>query len=55
MDSFPSPVIRSDRLDLREFGADDVGLASEVAAAGEREAVPPGVPVSRDELAEWFA
>jgi len=55
MDSFPSPVIRSDRLDLREFGADDVGLASEVAAAGEREALPPGVPVSRDELAEWFA
>jgi len=55
MDLFPSPVIRSDRLDLREFGADDVGLASEVAAAGEREALPPGVPVSRDELAEWFA
>jgi RimJ/RimL family protein N-acetyltransferase len=55
MDSFPSPVIRSDRLDLREFGVDDVGLASEVAAAGEREALPPGVPVSGDELAEWFA
>jgi RimJ/RimL family protein N-acetyltransferase len=55
MDSFPSPVIRSERLDLREFGADDLGLASEVAAAGEREALPPGVPVSRDELAEWFA
>jgi RimJ/RimL family protein N-acetyltransferase len=55
MDSFPSPAIRSDRLDLREFGADDLGLASEVAVAGEREALPPGVPVSRDELAEWFA
>jgi len=55
MDSFPSPVIRSGRLDLREFGADDLGLASEVAAAGERAALPPGVPVSRDELAEWFA
>lgn len=44
MDSFPSPAIRSDRLDLREFDADDLGLASEVAAAGEREALPPGVP-----------
>jgi len=55
MDSFPSPVIRSGRLDLREFGADDLDLASEVAAAGERAALPPGVPVSRDELAEWFA
>jgi RimJ/RimL family protein N-acetyltransferase len=55
MDSFPSPVIRSDRLDLREFGPDDLGLASEVAAAGEREALPPGVPVNRDELAQWFA
>src|SRR5438552_4020192 len=55
MDSFPSPAIRSDRLDLREFGSDDLGLASEVAAAGEREALPPGVPVSRDEPAGWFA
>jgi RimJ/RimL family protein N-acetyltransferase len=55
MDSFPSPVIRSDRLDLREFGADDLGLASEVAAAGEREALPPGVPGDPDQLAAWFA
>lgn len=55
MDSFPSPAIHSERLDLREFGVDDLDLASEVAAAGEREALPPGVPVNPDELAQWFA
>jgi RimJ/RimL family protein N-acetyltransferase len=55
MDSFPSPSIRSDRLDLREFGADDLGLAVEVVAAGAPEALPPGVPADRDELAAWFA
>jgi RimJ/RimL family protein N-acetyltransferase len=55
MDSFPSPSIRSARLDLREFGADDLGLAIEVVAAGKPEALPPGVPADRDELAAWFA
>jgi RimJ/RimL family protein N-acetyltransferase len=55
MDSFPSPSIRSGRLDLRELGADDLGLASEVVAAGAPEALPPGVPADRDELAAWFA
>jgi RimJ/RimL family protein N-acetyltransferase len=55
MDSFPSPSIRSDRLDLREFGADDLGLAVEVVAEGVPEALPPGVPADRDELAAWFA
>jgi RimJ/RimL family protein N-acetyltransferase len=55
MDSFPSPAIRSDRLDLREFDADDLGLASEVAASGAPEALPPGFPANPDELAERFA
>jgi RimJ/RimL family protein N-acetyltransferase len=55
MDSFPSPSIRAARLDLREFGADDLGLAIEVVAAGKPEALPPGVPADRDELAAWFA
>jgi RimJ/RimL family protein N-acetyltransferase len=55
MDSFPSPAIRSVRLDLREFSADDLGLVREVAEAGEREALPTGVPTCRDELDEWFA
>jgi len=55
MASFPSPVIRSDRLELREYGPDDLGLAGEVAAAGEGEALPPGVPTNPDQLAQWFA
>jgi RimJ/RimL family protein N-acetyltransferase len=56
MDTFPAPpTISSERLDLREFGPDVIGLASEVAASGEREALPPGVPSTPGELAEWFA
>lgn len=55
MDSFPSPALSSDRLDLREYGPDDLGRASEVAAAGEPEALPPGFPSTPNELAEWFA
>jgi RimJ/RimL family protein N-acetyltransferase len=54
MGSFPSPLIHSDRLELREFNPDDLGLAGEVAAAGEGEALPPGVPTNPDELAQWF-
>jgi RimJ/RimL family protein N-acetyltransferase len=55
MVSFPSPVIRSDRLELREFGPADLGLAGEVAAAGEAEALPPGLPTNPGQLARWFA
>ncbi len=55
MPSFPPPDITTARLRLREFGPDDLILVSEVAAAGEREALPPGVPASPGELAEWFA
>jgi RimJ/RimL family protein N-acetyltransferase len=56
MDAFPAPpTIMSDRLDLREFGPDAFDLASEVVAAGEHEALPPGVPTTPDELAQWFA
>jgi RimJ/RimL family protein N-acetyltransferase len=55
MDSFPSPAISSDRLDLREFHPDDLGLTSEVAVSGEPEALPPGVPTTAEQLAEWFA
>ena len=54
MGPFPSPRIRSDRLELREFNPDDLGLASEVAAAGEGEALPPGVPTDPKQLAQWF-
>ncbi len=56
MDAFPAPpTIMSDRLDLREFGPDALDLAREVLAAGEREALPPGVPTTPGELADWFA
>ena len=55
MDSFPSPAISGDRLDLREYGAEDLALASEVVAAGEPAALPPGFPSTTTELAEWFA
>jgi len=51
MDCFPSPFIRSGWLDLHEFSADDLGLASEVAAAGEREALPPRLSVNTDNTA----
>jgi RimJ/RimL family protein N-acetyltransferase len=54
MDSFPSPVISTGRLDLREYAADDLGLVLEVAAAGTTEALPPGFPATPDELAGWF-
>jgi RimJ/RimL family protein N-acetyltransferase len=54
MSSFPSPLIHSDRLELREYNPDDLGLASEVAAAGEGEALPPGVPTDPEQLAQWF-
>jgi RimJ/RimL family protein N-acetyltransferase len=55
MGSLPSPAICSERLELREYNPDDLGLASEIAAAGEGEALPPGLPTSPDELAQWFA
>jgi RimJ/RimL family protein N-acetyltransferase len=55
MNSFPSPAISTDRLDLREYTADDLGLVTEVVAAGTPEALPPGFPTTPGELAEWFA
>jgi RimJ/RimL family protein N-acetyltransferase len=54
MGSFPSPLIRSDRLELREYNSDDLGLATEAAAAGEGVALPPGFPTNAEQLAEWF-
>jgi RimJ/RimL family protein N-acetyltransferase len=54
MGSFPSPLIRSDRLELREYNSDDLALASEAAAAGEGEALPPGFPTNPEQLTQWF-
>jgi RimJ/RimL family protein N-acetyltransferase len=56
MDAFPAPrTLTTDRLDLREFGPDALDLAREAVAAGEPEALPPGVPTTPDALAQWFA
>jgi RimJ/RimL family protein N-acetyltransferase len=51
---FPSPVIRSARLDLREYGAGDAGLVRGLLAAGAPEALPPGAPSDPDEVAGWL-
>jgi hypothetical protein len=54
MGSFPSPVIRSARLDLREFGPADAGLVHAVlASGGEPEALPPGAPSDPGAVAGW--
>ena len=55
MSPFPSPVIRSVRLDLREYGAGDAGLVRGLLAGGEREALPPGAPSDPGEVAGWLA
>lgn len=55
MSPFPSPVIRSARLDLREYGAGDAELVRGLLAAGEHEALPPGAPSDPDEVAGWLA
>jgi len=52
---FPSPVIRSARLDLREYGAGDAGLVRGLLAAGAAEALPPGAPSDPGEVAGWLA
>jgi RimJ/RimL family protein N-acetyltransferase len=54
--AFPSPVIRSARLDLREYGAGDAGLVRGLLAAGAGvEALPPGAPSDPDEVGRWLA
>jgi RimJ/RimL family protein N-acetyltransferase len=52
---FPSPVIRSVRLDLRAYGAGDAGLVRGLLADARLEALPPGVPLDPDEVAAWLA
>jgi RimJ/RimL family protein N-acetyltransferase len=55
MSSFPSPVIRSARLELREYGAGDDGLVRGLLDGGSPEALPPGAPSDPGEVAEWLA
>lgn len=55
MSPFPSPVIRSARLDLREYGAGDAGLVRDLLAAGAPEALPPGAPSDPGDVEKWLA
>jgi RimJ/RimL family protein N-acetyltransferase len=56
MRPFPSPVIRSARLELREYGAGDAGLVQALLAAGAgAETLPPGAPADPGEVAGWLA
>jgi RimJ/RimL family protein N-acetyltransferase len=55
MSSFPSPVIRSARLELREYSAGDDGLVRGLLDCGSPEALPPGAPSDPDEVAGWLA
>jgi RimJ/RimL family protein N-acetyltransferase len=56
MSPFPPPVIRSARLDLREYGASDAGLVRGLLAAGVGpEALPPGAPSDPEDVAVWLA
>jgi RimJ/RimL family protein N-acetyltransferase len=55
MRPFPSPVIRSARLDLREYGPGDAGPVRALLAAGALEALPPGVPSDPGDVAGWLA
>jgi RimJ/RimL family protein N-acetyltransferase len=54
MSSFPSPVIRSARLELREYDAGDAGLVRELLDHGAPEALPPGGPSGPDEVTGWL-
>ena len=55
MSSFPSPVIRSARLDLREYSAGDAGLVLGLLSYSEPEALPPGAPSDPADVAGWLA
>jgi RimJ/RimL family protein N-acetyltransferase len=55
MSAFPSPLIRSARLELREYGAGDAGLVRGLLAAGTVEALPPGAPSDPTDVAPWLA
>lgn len=55
MSSFPTPVIRSARLELREYGPGDDVLVRSLLAAGDSEALPPGAPSDPAEVPDWLA
>jgi RimJ/RimL family protein N-acetyltransferase len=53
MSLFPSPLIRCERLDVRQYGASDAGLVREALAAAP-EALPPGAPSDPGEVPAWL-
>jgi RimJ/RimL family protein N-acetyltransferase len=55
MSPFPSPDIHSARLDLRAYGPGDAGLVQAALAAGQPEALPPGVPSDPADVDGWLA
>ena len=55
MGSFPSPVIHSARLELREYGDGDDGLVRGLLGHGVPEALPPGAPSDPDGVTGWLA
>jgi RimJ/RimL family protein N-acetyltransferase len=56
MSAFPSPAIRSERLDLREYGPDDAGLVLGLLTdRAEPEALPPGAPSDPGDVTGWLA
>lgn len=54
MPIFPDVRIETTRLVLRAFRLDDAVSVGEVIEAGEREAMPPGAPDTRDALIGWL-
>jgi RimJ/RimL family protein N-acetyltransferase len=55
MSSFPSPVIRSARLELREYGTGDDELVRGLLGCRSPEALPPGAPSDPGEVTGWLA
>lgn len=56
MSPFPSPLIRSARLDLREYGAGDAAPVRGLLASGVgAETLPPGAPSDPGDVAGWLA
>jgi len=55
MSSFPTPVIRSERLDLREYGTGDAELVLELLAARQHDALPPFGPSNPGDVQGWLA
>lgn len=54
MSALPSPKITSARLDLHEYGLDDVDRIKEAADSAEWEGLAPGTPKDPALVADWL-